>query len=193
MIQQEKRCNLKAAILAADAIICISESTKKNLLKYYSVPEEKIFVTHLATDLNIKLVSDRPISVKPYVLYVGSRLGHKNFSRLIEAFAYVAQHNKDVDLCVVSNCPLSNEEFQKVKDKEIHDRLQVIVDADDSYLVKLYQNCLCFVYPSIHEGFGIPPLEAMLCEAQLLPQIHLVFLRLLVKQRYYLIHSQRMN
>lgn len=158
----------KAAIMAADAIICISESTKKNLLKYYSVPEEKIFVTHLAADLNVKLASDRPILLKPYVLYVGSRLGHKNFSRLLDAFAHIAKLNKDLDLCVVSNCPLSNEELQKTKDKGIHDRLQIIVDADDSYLVKLYQNCLCFVYPSIHEGFGIPPLEAMLCEAPII-------------------------
>ncbi len=142
----------KAAILAADVIICISESTKRNLLKYYPVSEAKIFVTHLATDLNVKLVSNRPTSPNPYILYV----------------AIVAQLNKDVELCVVSNCPLSNEELQNAKDKGIQDRLHIIFDADDSYLVKLYQNCLCFVYPSIHEGFGIPPLEAMLCEAPII-------------------------
>ncbi|HYW21519.1 MAG TPA: glycosyltransferase family 1 protein [Nodularia sp. (in: cyanobacteria)] len=154
----------KSAILAADVIICISESTKRDLLHYYPVSEEKVFVTHLATELNISLNSESPLPPSPYILYVGSRHGHKNFDRLLLAFSNLIKKDTNIKLCVVSH-PFSDEENKRIFSLHLNEHIHLISWVDDSYLVKLYKNCLCFVYPSLYEGFGIPPLEAMICQA----------------------------
>lgn len=158
----------KSAILAADVIICISENTKKDLINYYAIPEEKVFVTYLATDLDTSLANslapETQIPESPYILYVGSRHKHKNFNTLLESFACVVKCFNSVKLCVVSH-PFQEQELQMIAEKGLQNHIQIISYINDDYLIKLYQNCLCFVYPSIYEGFGIPLLEAMLCKA----------------------------
>jgi len=158
----------KAAILAADVIICISENTKKDLIDYYKISEEKIFVTYLAANLNASLTScmasQISIPKSPYILYVGSRHKHKNFNVLLDSFGVLVKCIDDIKLCVVSH-PFQEQELKIIADKGLQSHIKNISYVNDSDLVKLYQNCLCFVYPSIYEGFGIPLLEAMLCKA----------------------------
>ena len=160
----------QAAILAADAIICISENTKKDLLNYYDVSQDKVFVTHLASDLkcteDIQNI-DRRLSQKPYLLYVGSRLKHKNFLALLYAFHNVSQSIQDLDLFVVSS-PFSQQEQKTIEEKKLTDKIHLISYINDNYLSQLYRNCLGFIYPSVYEGFGIPLLEAMQCHAPII-------------------------
>ena len=154
----------KAAILAADVIICISENTKKDLIDHYNISSEKIYVTHLASNLRYHPSANTLTCEKPYLLYVGSRLKHKNFKVLLEAFNNISRSIKDIDLYVVSS-PWSKIEAQEIEEKKLTDRIHLVSYVDDNYLANLYGNCLCFIYPSIYEGFGIPLLEAMQCQA----------------------------
>jgi glycosyltransferase involved in cell wall biosynthesis len=154
----------QAAIQAADVIICISESTKNDLLKYFPSVESKIVITHLASEFRsewaygTEIVPDRP-----YFLYVGSRAkAYKNFDTILLAFAKAASVKPDLLLCVVG-APFNNEEQQQIAELNLIDRIQYYHYASDTHLAKLYRCSIAFVYPSLYEGFGIPPLEAMAC------------------------------
>jgi len=156
--------NKEVAIKAADAIICISESTKKDVLRYYPDVEHKIFITHLATSLNKSLsYGCESVPSKPYFLYVGSRSSsYKKFDTLLFAFALTASASPDVVLCVVGSI------FEKREQELIHQlnlsaRIHHYQTATDRHLAKLYRCSVALVYPSSYEGFGIPLLEAMAC------------------------------
>ena len=156
---QEKR----QAVEAAQAILCISEHTKGDLIKYYDVPESKITVTYLAADLNADLShGDEAVPAWPYFLYLGTRTSYKNFVGLIEALSLVLNMRSDFALCVVGS-PFTEEERKLIEEYDLSDNIEHVGYADDNYLAKLYRCSLAFVYPSLYEGFGIPPLEAMQC------------------------------
>lgn len=153
----------REAILAAQAIICISENTKNDLLERYKLPEEKVTVTYLASEINASFShGSEPVPTRPYYLYVGSRQCYKNFNSLLLALAKAVSVRPDIKLCVVGS------NFNKMEGKLIAElRLTAHIEhygyASDSHLAKLYRCSVAFVYPSLYEGFGIPPLEAMSC------------------------------
>ncbi|MCR9084931.1 MAG: glycosyltransferase family 4 protein [Cyclobacteriaceae bacterium] len=156
---EEKR----KAFERADLILAISHQTKRDLCEYFSLSEDKIRVTHLAADPKFpkELIIQPKHSQRPFFLYVGIRLLHKNFVGMLQGFAKSEALMKDFDLLVFSPTPFSG------KEKEIINNLgfksnQVRWDSgDDSKLYGYYQQAHAFVYPSLYEGFGIPPLEAM--------------------------------
>lgn len=158
IIEQKKK-----AILTAEAIICVSENTKKDLLDYYSISEDKIKVTHLAANLSIALsYGEEPVPDNPYYLYVGSRAGYKNFQSLLYAFANVISCSPEVQLCVVG-APLKDHENELISKLKITNNIIHYSFPSDQHLAKLYRCSIGLVYPSLYEGFGIPPLEAMAC------------------------------
>ena len=154
----------KVAIQAADAIICVSESTKSDLLKYYPEVESKIVVTHLASAFcGDWAYGMEEVPTHPYFLYVGSRTkAYKNFDTLLAAFSKAASVNTNIQLCVVGS-PFNEQEQQLITDLKLTARIQHYGYASDTHLAKLYRCSVAFVYPSLYEGFGIPPLEAMAC------------------------------
>jgi glycosyltransferase involved in cell wall biosynthesis len=154
----------QTAVLAADRIICVSENTKKDLLERCPVSEDKIQVIHLASEIDASLsFGDEAVPTQPYYLYVGSRNpNYKNFGTLLDAFARVASIHADALLCVIGGALRSDEQAQ-VDTLGITDRLHLVANVSDRHLAKLYRCSLAFVYPSLYEGFGIPPLEAMAC------------------------------
>jgi glycosyltransferase involved in cell wall biosynthesis len=153
----------RRAVMAADAVICISENTRNDLLEHYSLPEEKVKVTHLASDLDPKLShGPEPVPSRPYFLYVGRRYGYKNFDGLLKAFAKARSARPEVALCVVG-APFSDTEQKLLQDLKIADGIDHYGPVGDTHLAKLYRCSVAFVYPSLYEGFGIPPLEAMSC------------------------------
>lgn len=156
---EEKR----KAILSAQAIICISEHTKKDLIDRYSLPENQVTVTYLASQIDVSLGDGSdPVPSQPYYLYVGSRAAYKNFDGLLLAFAKVVSVRSDIMLCVVGS-PFNESEAKLIEDLKLSDRIEHYGYATDSQLAKLYRCSVALVYPSRYEGFGIPPLEAMSC------------------------------
>jgi glycosyltransferase involved in cell wall biosynthesis len=155
----------RRAIEAADAVICISENTKRDLRALYRVDEQKVSVTHLASDLDPSLIQgDERTPARPYFLFVGGRAGYKNFDGLLSAFAASASLASELTLCVVG-APFSNAEELRIAQLRLGRRIENYGQVSDRQLAALYQRSIALVYPSLYEGFGIPPLEAMQCGA----------------------------
>lgn len=152
------------AIRAAQRIICISENTKKDLINWYSVPEEKISVTYLASSIDATLSHGvEEVPCRPYYLYVGSRDAYyKNFDTLLFALAKVVSVQPEIRLCIVGES-LNQTEIKLIAELNLSNSIEHYGYASDTHLAKLYRCSIAFVYPSLYEGFGIPLLEAMSC------------------------------
>ena len=148
------------AIEEADHILAISKNTKQDLIDIYKVAPEKITVTYLGVDhLNAGLKKNG--IRKNFLLFVGPRNGYKNFRNLLIAFSRLLINNRTLKLVAFGGGNFTEDEKIFIKSLNIKsDNLQHIT-GPDQILLDLYSQALAFVYPSIYEGFGIPPLEAM--------------------------------
>ncbi|MGC2167170.1 MAG: glycosyltransferase family 1 protein [Gallionella sp.] len=158
---------LKAkAVSRADHIICISENTRQDLLGLLGVSPEKTSVVHLGGDNyaeNLPTPVSEPslrLQRRPYILYVGRREGHKNFSGMIAAYAASSTLTHNVDVLCFGGGVFSHDEVELLLKFKIASNVFQI-NGTDSSLYQLFRNALFFVYPSKYEGFGLPPLEAM--------------------------------
>jgi glycosyltransferase involved in cell wall biosynthesis len=153
------------AVLAAQSIICISHHTKKDLIELYPDIEDKIHVIHLASGIDETLShGDQIVPEQPFFLYVGSRNSYKNFDGFLNSCAKVAQKMQDFALCVVGPA-FTEDEQERITELGLTRYVKHYGQPDDHHLAKLYRCSAAFVYPSLYEGFGIPPLEAMSCGA----------------------------
>lgn len=148
----------------ADAIICVSEASRKDLLEYYDVEVAKTHViyhglTHLPRSL-LAAEKLRSIVKRDYLLYVGSRAPYKNFPALLKAFR-AANLQEELGLLVLGGGPLIPEEAIMAERLELNGSLTTIPRVSDELLAEAYAGARLFVYPSRWEGFGLPPLEAM--------------------------------
>jgi glycosyltransferase involved in cell wall biosynthesis len=125
---------LKSALKRAEKIIAISEFTKNGILKHYKINSDKIRVIHEGVSGE---TGSRPQNPKPYILYVGNDYAHKNLQRLKLAFAQIKKEYPEYELILIINF------------------------VSEQELDNLYRNASLFVFPSLYEGFGLPPLEAM--------------------------------
>ena len=149
----------KAAIARADWIFCISESTRRDLLAHYPDAADRSSVTLLGFE-PAKAAADLPPADRPYILYVGQRPGYKNFSGLLDAFASSPLLRRDFDLVCAGAGAFTPAERSAIAAAGVAHQIRQL-DADDRRLQALYRGAAVFVYPSLYEGFGIPPLEAM--------------------------------
>ena len=144
----------------ASRIIAVSDSTKNDLCRLLSVPEEKVVVIHHATSMHY--VDSPRLIERPYLLYVGGRSGYKNFAVLLEAAGLVLPRH-GVDLVCAGGGEFSRMEFDVMKERGIVDRVLHFPAPSSSQLTSLYHFASVFVYPSLYEGFGLPLLEAFSC------------------------------
>jgi glycosyltransferase involved in cell wall biosynthesis len=152
----------KKAFARADHIICISESTRRDLLKFFDVPAEKVSVTYLGFDALLERNTTPDfICSKPYLLYVGQRLEYKNFAGLFKAFARSEWMQNNFRILCFGGGPFTPVEKELFIKNGINETDIQQIGGDDSILADCYRNAAAFVYPSLYEGFGIPPLEAM--------------------------------
>jgi len=153
----------KATFKRVDHIVSISESTKNDLVNLFGVPEDKISVVHLGVDLAKFQIehSDKQMNLKPYLLYVGSRAGYKNFFGFLEAFRSSSQLKSNFDVIAFGGGNFTKDEIQLINDFGLSETQIHQYNGNDQVLAKLYANAEVFVYPSLYEGFGLPPLEAM--------------------------------
>jgi glycosyltransferase involved in cell wall biosynthesis len=152
-------CYKKRCILKAHHLIAISANTKKDLQHYFRIPDERITVIHHGIDLKPNEYS--PISNLPehYFLFVGERVGYKNFGVLTEAFSRLSKERHELFLVLAGGRPLTVQETADLTSKEILNKV-IQITATDTELNTLYKNARCFVFPSLYEGFGLPILEA---------------------------------
>jgi len=123
------------------------------------IPEEKIKVTHIANPLTIE-VKDERIIKEDYILHVGGEGVHKNFHALLTAYSNSNYLRNNFKLVKFGVSRLNKIEEEIVGKNKIKDRV-VLLSGSDIVLANLYKYASAFVFPSLYEGFGIPPLEAM--------------------------------
>jgi len=144
------------AIKRANAVICISESTRQDMLHYIGeIPGQLVQVIHCGVS-NEFIPTEKDANVNPYILFVGQRSGYKNFELILRAMTYLPE----LKLYCVGGGPLLDGELSVVS-QNVRQRVLHIGYVDNKALNVLYNNALCLVYPSKYEGFGIPVIEAM--------------------------------
>ena len=154
------------------AVIAISKSTKNDVLKYTAIPEEKIQVVHNGFTGNYFDERISPAILKqmginfPYLLYVGGIGGQKNVERIVKAFELAADKIPDVKLIIAGKAePVIGEaEVSRIKQNPYFgSRIIAPGYVTEEQKYALYAGAVCFVFPSLYEGFGLPVLEAMDC------------------------------
>lgn len=158
-----------AAIQRADHLICISESTRNDLLDRLHVDSSKVSVVYpavgLADLLLLKTQTETNLPkielAKPYILFVGNRSGYKNFNGLMRAFASSKSLVKDFNIVAFGSVPLQNQELELAQSLGIPAESLTWTCGDDSRLEQFYRGAAALVFPSLYEGFGNPPLEAL--------------------------------
>ena len=143
-----------------EQIICISESTKKDLIKYYNINEEKISVIHLGINKS-QNYTKIDINLKPFLLYVGPRSRYKNFYNLLKSYSISKKINSEFNLVCFGGGKFTKKEKNLFKQLNIEDNKILYFEGNDLELNFFYKHARVFIYPSLCEGFGIPLLEAM--------------------------------
>ena len=158
-LKSKKKC-----IERGDQIITISHLTKQDLLNYYQVGKDKIKVIYPGAPPAIPKNDRDQLRFqhrKPFILYVGTRKQpYKNFKNLLLAYCTSKKINKEFDLICFGSHPFNKNE------KRLMSRLGCLdsvfqITGNDRLLAELYASTSAFIYPSLYEGFGLPPLEAM--------------------------------
>ncbi|MGY5266266.1 glycosyltransferase family 4 protein [Paraclostridium bifermentans] len=162
---------LNNTIKHADKLICISEFTKKELVKYYpNIDENKIEVVYngfeykeiYLTQEDVDNTMKRYNITKDYLLFVGTLSPHKNIERIVEAFAKVRKQGYEYQLVICGKKGwLYGDIFNKVKELNLEKEVVFTDYVTDKELEVLYKNTKLFIFPSLYEGFGFPPIEAM--------------------------------
>jgi glycosyltransferase involved in cell wall biosynthesis len=153
--------DIALGVKRADKVICISESTRRDLLHVHPEIAAKTEVVLLGFDPVETTRSAAALHGKPYLLYVGMRWrGYKNFEGLLSAYGSSELLKSQFDLVCVGGGEFSAEERRKIDAAGVADKVFQYA-ADDAALRSFYRHAHLFVYPSLYEGFGIPPLEAM--------------------------------
>jgi mannosyltransferase len=145
------------AIQRADAVICISEATRRDLLEFHPrTQESKVHVVHLAAGGGFRPLPPAAAAVDPYVLFVGSRKSNKNFSSVAKGVGAA----RSTRLTCVGGGDFDAGELALLS-RELPGRFAHAGYVDAERLNELYNGAVALVYPSSFEGFGIPILEAM--------------------------------
>ena len=157
------------SILNATHVIAVSENTRRDILELVDIPETKVTMILEGVDAPVIRPSAstsaavlRGLGIsEPYILAVGTLEPRKNYSRLIQAYALLRHQGMD-DHLVIAGTPgwLYEDVFRCVDRFHLNDSVH-FVSPDDDELACLYHRATAFVYASLYEGFGLPPLEAL--------------------------------
>jgi glycosyltransferase involved in cell wall biosynthesis len=167
------RTSMWIATHRARRILTVSDTSKRDILRFFPLPEEKISVIYNAIDERFSIppreeeverVRERYQLAHGFVLYVGNIKPHKNLVRLIEAYDLLRRRGFDLKLLIIgdeiSKLPALRRAVHKHK---LHKHVRFLGYLPDETLAVLYRLAEVFVFPSLYEGFGLPPLEAMAC------------------------------
>lgn len=140
------------------SFITVSNFSKKDISDFYNVNMENIHVLYNGVNCKFKKNDNKILNHgKPFALAVSSPSYHKNFSALINAFSKI---DNPIELKIIGS---STSVFKNFKNHEVNPNIKFLGRISDDELIELYQTAEFFIFPSLYEGFGIPPLEAQAC------------------------------
>lgn len=155
------RQNTRILCERAARIIAVSNNTKNDLCRYLKVPEEKVTVVYHATNLCYR---DAPRCYeRPYLLFVGSRSGYKNFLFFLSSISRLLEKT-NLDLVCAGAEVFCRDEREALRRLGVEKRVRHVAIDSPQTLSSLYHFAQAFCFPSLYEGFGIPLLEAFACE-----------------------------
>lgn len=158
------------SVKQAEKVVTISNSSKDDIIKSYRTLPEKVVAIYPGIkeipSLEPHVFGMNQLQAKyniadNYVLFVGTLQPRKNIARLIEAFAKV-KHDKPLDLVIIGHRGWQYEEILAAPEKfGVSDRVKFLEGINDEELNVFYKHAICYVLPSLYEGFGLPVVEAM--------------------------------
>jgi glycosyltransferase involved in cell wall biosynthesis len=158
---------LRQGIRRAKAVIVPTNYVKEDVAKTFRVRRNKIVVTYYGSvnqDFHTPRVNLEKLGInKPFLLYVGNAYPHKNLERMILAFGrLITKYLLDYQLVIAGKKDSFHKNLEEaVKEAKLTDRVVFTGYVTDQELAGLYKNASLYVFPSLSEGFGLPPLEAM--------------------------------
>ncbi|CUO42697.1 glycosyltransferase family 4 protein [Clostridium disporicum] len=159
----------------ADKIICISENTKNDIIKFYNIDNNKIIRIYNGYDeelFNTKNIDENILEKynldKEYFISVGAGYSHKNIETALLAFKNILKDNNCDYVIVGKESEYIKKLKEKVEELGIHNNVKFVGYVADKDLPTLYNKAIAFIYPTLYEGFGLPILEAMACETLVL-------------------------
>ncbi len=155
-------------------IITVSEYSKKDIVEYFKIPEDTVFVTKLAAEkiyspidkcITRKFLKDNYGIEDEYILYVGGLSRRKNILALINSFEkFLKTSKKNIKLVIAGNKSFYYPTlWQRVLELKISDHVLFPGFIPLEYMPYFYNGAICLCYPSFYEGFGLPPVEAIAC------------------------------
>ncbi len=173
------RLTISRALKKANHVVTVSEFTKNDILSCYKISKNKISVTYeacenscLAFRKNDGQILDKYGIMNQYFLYVGNAYPHKNLENLLLAFAAYQKENKEAQLVLVGKEDYFYARLKRFVDDKKIPNVVFPGFVPDEDLGVVYKNALAYVFPSLYEGFGLPPLEAMSYGAPVISSDH---------------------
>lgn len=174
--QSVKRARRRLPVMTrtADAVIVPTEAIRREVAEYFGVSAEKLFVVHEApreffapVDRAATIPTRQKFGIgEDFILSVGTIEPRKNLETLIASFEQVVAASGNVQLVIAgARGWLSGPIFNAIQHSPVRHLIVLTDYLHDSDLRDLYSSCRAFIYPSLYEGFGLPPLEAMACGA----------------------------
>ncbi|HEX3841975.1 MAG TPA: glycosyltransferase family 1 protein [Acidimicrobiales bacterium] len=148
----------RAYVKACDAVLCISQTTKHDLLATYGHLDKPVVVTPLGVSEAFFSPPPSDPASSGYILYVGQRVSYKNFDVLLRAFQRIAADHPAISL-VCAGPPFDAAELSRLEGLHLADRV-VHRTVGDGDMPALFAGAVCLVFPSRYEGFGLPVIEA---------------------------------
>jgi glycosyltransferase involved in cell wall biosynthesis len=155
-----------------DRLMTVSDASKRDIMRYYKLDSSRIERVYCGVDAQFKPQTVEAIDQtmrryqiqRPYILSVGALSARKNLQVAIEAYSVLRSRGLDHKLVLVGPKAWKNQGiYQRIEHLGLADHVLFTGYVDDGDLPAIYAGASCFVFPSLYEGFGLPPLEAMAC------------------------------